>query len=118
VLPPVNLRPPFNISRSSHLRLNVADLAESRNFYTNILGLVVTEEDDATCYVRGLQEACHHSLVLEKSRDGEPGDVVLTGTPAGVGLSTGGWTKVGDRLDGKITGLGALHVEIVEEGIR
>ena len=45
----------------------------------------------------------------------EPGDVVLTGTPAGVGLSTGVWTKVGDRLDAEITGLGSLHVEIVED---
>ena len=54
MLPPVNLRPPFNISRSSHVRLNVADLAESRNFYMNVLGLVVTEEDDSTCYLRGL----------------------------------------------------------------
>ncbi|WP_414637125.1 VOC family protein [Actinophytocola sp.] len=50
--------------------MTVADLAESRNFYTNILGLVVTEEDDSACYLRGLQEACHHSLILEQSRDG------------------------------------------------
>ncbi|MGH3804291.1 MAG: fumarylacetoacetate hydrolase family protein, partial [Pseudonocardiaceae bacterium] len=45
----------------------------------------------------------------------EPGDVVLTGTPAGVGLSTGIWTKVGDRLDGEIDGLGSLHVEIIDD---
>jgi 2-keto-4-pentenoate hydratase/2-oxohepta-3-ene-1,7-dioic acid hydratase in catechol pathway len=44
----------------------------------------------------------------------EPGDVVLTGTPAGVGLSTGVWLKVGDRLHGEITGLGSLQVEIVD----
>ncbi len=43
----------------------------------------------------------------------EPGDVVLTGTPAGVGLSTGVWTQVGDHLRGEITGLGSLQVEIV-----
>lgn len=70
MLPPVNLRPPFNISRTSHVRLNVADLAESRDFYTKILGLVVTEEDDSTVYLRGLAEACHHSLVLHRSPDG------------------------------------------------
>ena len=45
----------------------------------------------------------------------EPGDVVLTGTPAGVGLATGTWTKAGDRLHGEIAGLGALEVEIVED---
>ena len=70
MLPPVDLRPPFTISRSSHVRLTVADLAESRDFYTGVLGLVVTEEDGTTCYLRGLQEACHHSLVLEQARDG------------------------------------------------
>jgi 2-keto-4-pentenoate hydratase/2-oxohepta-3-ene-1,7-dioic acid hydratase in catechol pathway len=43
----------------------------------------------------------------------EPGDVVLTGTPAGVGLSTGVYVQVGDRLHGEITGLGSLQVEIV-----
>lgn len=43
----------------------------------------------------------------------EPGDVVLTGTPAGVGLSTGVYVHVGDRLHGEITGLGSLQVEIV-----
>lgn len=70
MLPRVNLRPDFNITRSSHVRLTVSDLAESRNFYVNVLGLVVTEEDDRTCYLRGLQEACHHSLVLEQDQDG------------------------------------------------
>jgi len=70
MLPPVDLRPPFNITRTSHLRLNVADLSESRDFYTKVIGLVVTEEDDSTVYLRGLAEACHHSLVLEKSSDG------------------------------------------------
>jgi catechol 2,3-dioxygenase len=70
MLPPVNLRPPFNISRSSHVRLTVADLAESRDFYVNVLGLVVSDEDASTCYLRGLAEACHHSLVLEQTEDG------------------------------------------------
>ena len=31
----------------------------------------------------------------------EPGDVVLTGTPAGVGLSTGTWMHPGDQLEGR-----------------
>ncbi|MCQ9179776.1 VOC family protein [Streptomyces sp. IBSBF 2953] len=67
MLPPVNLRPSFNITRSSHVRLTVADLAESRNFYVKALGLVVSDEDEHTCYLRGLAEACHHSLVLEQA---------------------------------------------------
>ncbi|OUD02867.1 VOC family protein [Streptomyces swartbergensis] len=70
MLPPVNLRPSFNITRASHVRLTVADLAESRNFYVNALGLVVSDEDDRTCHLRGLAEACHHSLVLELDQEG------------------------------------------------
>jgi 2-keto-4-pentenoate hydratase/2-oxohepta-3-ene-1,7-dioic acid hydratase in catechol pathway len=45
----------------------------------------------------------------------EPGDVIMTGTPAGVGLATGTWLKVGDRLEGRITGLGSLTVDIVDD---
>jgi len=42
----------------------------------------------------------------------EPGDVVLTGTPAGVGLSTGTWMRAGDQLKGQISGLGSISVQI------
>ena len=37
---------------------------------SNVIGLVVSDEDDSVCYLRGLQEACHHSLVLEQAREG------------------------------------------------
>jgi 2-keto-4-pentenoate hydratase/2-oxohepta-3-ene-1,7-dioic acid hydratase in catechol pathway len=36
----------------------------------------------------------------------EPGDVVLTGTPKGVGLATGNYLEPGDRLQLEIPGLG------------
>jgi len=45
----------------------------------------------------------------------EPGDVIMTGTPEGVGLSTGTWLKVGDVLEAEITGLCALTVQIVDD---
>ena len=64
MLPAVNLKPPFNITRMSHVVLHVADLAKSREFYVDIVGLVVTEQTSDTCYLRALSEACHHSLVL------------------------------------------------------
>ena len=38
----------------------------------------------------------------------EPGDLVFTGTPAGVGA-----VVVGDRLDGRIAGLTPLSIEII-----
>jgi 2-keto-4-pentenoate hydratase/2-oxohepta-3-ene-1,7-dioic acid hydratase in catechol pathway len=43
----------------------------------------------------------------------EPGDIVLTGTPAGVGLETGTYLKIGDKIDAEIQGLGRLSVEVV-----
>jgi len=45
----------------------------------------------------------------------EPGDVIMTGTPAGVGLSTSTWLKVGDVLEAEITGLGTLTVQIADD---
>ena len=42
-----------------------------------------------------------------------PGDVVLTGTPAGVGAETGECLKRGDRVRVEIEGLGALVTHIV-----
>jgi len=45
----------------------------------------------------------------------EPGDVLLTGTPAGVGMASGTYLSVGDRLDATITGLGRLSVVVVAD---
>lgn len=45
----------------------------------------------------------------------EPGDVLLTGTPAGVGFIKGDYMKVGDKISAEITGLGRLDVEIVPD---
>lgn len=45
----------------------------------------------------------------------EPGDVLLTGTPAGVGMATGTYLGVGDRVEASITGLGTLRVVITPD---
>ncbi len=42
----------------------------------------------------------------------DPGDIVLTGTPAGVGVPKGIFLKVGDRIDAEIAGIGTLSVTI------
>src|SRR4051812_45580388 len=59
--------PSFNITRASHVVMTVKDLAASRRFYTELVGLVVSAEDSDTVYLRGLEEACHHSLVLKRA---------------------------------------------------
>jgi 2-keto-4-pentenoate hydratase/2-oxohepta-3-ene-1,7-dioic acid hydratase in catechol pathway len=38
----------------------------------------------------------------------EPGDIIATGTPAGVGIATGGLLQAGDRIEASIEGLGTL----------
>jgi 2-keto-4-pentenoate hydratase/2-oxohepta-3-ene-1,7-dioic acid hydratase in catechol pathway len=38
----------------------------------------------------------------------EPGDVIATGTPSGVGMATGDYLEAGDRIEATIEGLGTL----------
>ncbi len=38
----------------------------------------------------------------------EPGDVICTGTPSGVGVATGNFLRPGDRIECAIEGLGTL----------
>jgi catechol 2,3-dioxygenase len=64
-LPQPNYDPPFNVTRASHVVLGVKDLAKSRAFYVDLIGLIVSDEDKDTLYLRGVAEACHHSLVLK-----------------------------------------------------
>jgi 2-keto-4-pentenoate hydratase/2-oxohepta-3-ene-1,7-dioic acid hydratase in catechol pathway len=45
-----------------------------------------------------------------------PGDILATGTPAGIGAPTGNFLKVGDVVRAEITGLGALENTVVPEG--
>ncbi|QTX04433.1 3,4-dihydroxyphenylacetate 2,3-dioxygenase [Agromyces archimandritae] len=69
MLPETNPAPPFTITRASHVSLGVTDLEASRDFYRDVIGLVVTEETDDAVYLRGLEEAAHHSLVLERAAE-------------------------------------------------
>ena len=48
--------PPFNIVRSSHITLGVADLGRSRAFYEGTLGLQVEDEAGDALFLRGLEE--------------------------------------------------------------
>ncbi|MDQ0218672.1 3,4-dihydroxyphenylacetate 2,3-dioxygenase [Peribacillus cavernae] len=57
----------FNIIRAARAILNVTDLEKSRDFYINGLGFIETESDGSQIFLRGLEEHCHHSLVLKKA---------------------------------------------------
>ena len=69
-LPVTNFDPAFRITRASHVVLTVRDLAASRRFYSDVIGLVLTAEEDNTLYFRGVEGLfCHHSLVLRQGSD-------------------------------------------------
>ena len=60
--------PPFAIVRASHVELGVRDLARSRAFYVDCLGLLVSDETEDALYLRGVEERNHHSIVLRRAR--------------------------------------------------
>jgi catechol 2,3-dioxygenase len=66
-IPTPNLNAPFNIVRLSHVDLRVTDLAWSRAFYVDTLGLQVTHEDADAIYLRALEERGHHCMILTKA---------------------------------------------------
>jgi 2-keto-4-pentenoate hydratase/2-oxohepta-3-ene-1,7-dioic acid hydratase in catechol pathway len=43
----------------------------------------------------------------------EPGDMIATGTPAGVGVATGRFLRPGDDMVGEISGIGQLRTPVV-----
>jgi catechol 2,3-dioxygenase len=61
------LYPPFNVVRLSHVELAVTNLAASRAFYADALGLQITHEDTNAIYLRAMEERGHHCVILRKS---------------------------------------------------
>src|SRR5690606_13540523 len=63
---PTPKAPAPDILRCAYMDLVVTDLAASREFYVDILGLIVTEENENEIYLRTMEEFIHHNLVLRK----------------------------------------------------
>jgi catechol 2,3-dioxygenase len=64
-LPPADpALPPPDIVRAAYAELFVTSLAESRRFWVDLLGFVVTYEDASSLYLRGYDELTHHNLIL------------------------------------------------------
>jgi catechol 2,3-dioxygenase len=72
-----NDNPAFRITRSSHVSLNVADLDASVAFYEGVVGLHVSDRTEDTVWLRALEEASHHSLILTTT--GAPGTANFVG---------------------------------------
>jgi catechol 2,3-dioxygenase len=76
-LPPFNLHPPFNIVRLSHIELSVADLAKSRTFYADVLGLQITHEAEDAVHLRAMEERGHHCITLRRAARAEAGHLAF-----------------------------------------
>ena len=63
-IPAPNLYPPFNIVRLSHVELVVTDIAASRAFYVDTLGLHISHEAPGRLYLRAMEERGHHCVTL------------------------------------------------------
>lgn len=57
----------MSVAHLGHAEIRVTDLEESRRFYTEVIGLYVSEEDDGHVFLRAWQDWDHHTLVLKKS---------------------------------------------------
>ena len=68
-VPAPELYPPFNIVRLSHVEYVVRDLAASRAFYVETLGLYVTGEGDGRIYLRAMEERGHHCICLTEGAE-------------------------------------------------
>jgi catechol 2,3-dioxygenase len=66
-VPTPSLYPDFNVVRLSHVEYGVTDIAASRAFYADTLGLQVTHEDKDVITLRAMEERGHHCIVLRKS---------------------------------------------------
>ena len=47
----------------------------------------------------------------------QPGDVIATGTPTGVGMGRGIYLKDGDRIEAAIDGIGTLANQVKAEAV-
>jgi len=93
------LDPPFSIVRCSHVTLAVTDLARSKAFYADTLGLHVEDETADALYLRGVEERQHHSVVLKKAEKAFAG-------PLGFKVSS---EEDLDRAAHHFAGLGLKH---------
>ena len=59
----------MSIAHLGHAELRVTDLAASRGFFTEIMGLRVSAETDSQVYLRAWQDWDHHTLLLTQAEE-------------------------------------------------
>ncbi|WP_353648950.1 3,4-dihydroxyphenylacetate 2,3-dioxygenase [Nakamurella sp. A5-74] len=106
-IPIPDVEPP-DIVRCAAMEIVVTDLARSREFYVDVLGLVVTQEDQRCIYLRCFDEFIHHNLVL---RQGPVAAVAAFSyrvrTPADVDRAEAFYRALGCRVERRADGFRA-----------
>src|SRR5690625_4776687 len=106
-----------DILRCAYMEIVVTDLAKSREFYVDVLGLVVTEEDDNEIYLRSMEEFIHHNIVLKQGPEAAVGVFgYRVRTPEDVDAAEAFYKNLGCRTernkDGFVKGIGdSVRVE-------
>ena len=110
------LTPP-DIIRCAYAELIVTDLGLSRAFYVDVLGLVVTFEDEDAIYLRAFEEYLHHSLILRRGPVAALAALAYrVRSEAEVDVATAYYAELGARVEqrapGQTRGIGrAIRVE-------
>jgi len=58
----------MKIAHAGHAELLVHNLEASKQFFTETMGLFITEEDATSVYLRAWQDWEHHTLILKLRR--------------------------------------------------
>ena len=82
--------------------------AQALGIRTLVNGQIKQDSIPAKCFFTAAEQISHLSSLITLY----PGDIILTGTPAGVGAETGESLKKGDTVRVEIEGIGALTTEI------
>src|SRR3954452_20567616 len=61
----------------SHVGIFVRDLQVSKEFYSQVLGLTVTDENDRFVFLSAQPESEHHELALLAGREAPPGTAIV-----------------------------------------
>jgi len=102
---PTPTSPPPDILRCAYVELVVTDLKRSRDFYVDVLGLTVTEEDDRCVYLRSLEEFIHHNLVLRQGTTAAAAAFAFrVRSPQELDRAVAFYTEAGCRVERSATG--------------
>ena len=96
------LYPPFNVVRLSHVELAVTNLAASRRFYADLLGLQVTHEDAGAIHLLSRTQRPHMTTPnmkdIVKTKYGQAAARVSRGESNGCSLNPCGGCSKNARL--------------------